>query len=80
VSFSSFFLVLPGWWQPMNCFDHRVSEQGGEVAVHMVRNGWVHPLFCTSHPTKNRASPPYYLFRDEAVSKDMFLKEKQAFK
>jgi len=48
-------------------FDHRPGEQGGEVAVHMVRNGWVHPLLCTSHPTKNRALSPSYLFRDEAL-------------
>jgi hypothetical protein len=57
-------------------FDHRPGEQCGEVAVHMVRNGWVHPLLCASHPAKNRALLPYYLFRDEADSKDIFLKGK----
>jgi len=76
VSFTSFFLRLPRCRQPEYRFDHRQGEQGGEVAVHMVRNGWVHPLLCTSHPTKNRALFPYYLFRDEAISKDMFLKGK----
>jgi hypothetical protein len=33
----------------------------------MVRYGWVHPLFSASHPTKNRAFIPNYLFRDEAI-------------
>jgi hypothetical protein len=56
-------------------FNNRPGEQGSKVAVHMVRNGWVHPLLCASHPTKNRALSPSYLFRDEAISKDMFLKE-----
>jgi hypothetical protein len=42
----------------------------------MVRNGWIHPLLCASHPTKNRALSPYYLFRDEALHEDMFLKNK----
>ncbi len=60
----------------MHRFDHRPGEEGGEVAVYMVRNGWVHPLLCASHPTKNRACIPNYLFRDEAGSKDMFLKKK----
>ena len=76
VSFSSFFIGLPGWRQPMYCFDHRLGEQGGEVAVHIVRNGWVHPLLCASHPTKTELYLPNYLFRDEAVAKDMFLKKK----
>ena len=80
VSFSSFFVGLPGWWQPVYRFDHRPGEQGGEVAVHMVRNGWVHPLLCASHPTKNRALLPYYLFRDEAFFKDIFLKGKVVIK
>jgi hypothetical protein len=40
------------------CFYHRVDEQGGEVAVHMVRNGRVHPLLCASHSAKNRALLP----------------------
>ena len=66
VSFTSSFLRLPGWRQSIYCFDYRVSEQCSKVAVHMVRNGWVHPLLCTSHPTKNRALSPSYLFRDEA--------------
>jgi len=57
-------------------FDHRPGEEGGEVAVYMVRNGWVHPLLCASHATKNRALSPSYLFRDEAFSKDMFLKKR----
>jgi hypothetical protein len=56
-------------------FDHRPGEQCGEVAVHMVRNGWVHPLLCASHPAKNRALLPYCLFRDEAILEDMFLKD-----
>jgi hypothetical protein len=73
VSFSSKFLRLPGWWQPIYCFDYRFSEQCSEVAVHMVRNGWVHPLLCISHPTKNRVLFPYYLFRDEAPKKDMLI-------
>jgi hypothetical protein len=55
-------------------FYHRPGEQGGEVAVYMVRNGWVHSLLCASHPMKNRALSPSYLFRDEALSRDMFLK------
>jgi hypothetical protein len=46
----------------------------------MVRNGWVHPLLCASHPTKNRALSPSYLFRDEASFKDMFLKKKTLIK
>ena len=74
VSFTSSFLRLPGWWQPIYCFDYRVSEQCSKVAVHMVRNGWVHPLLCTSHPTKNRALSPSYIFRDEAYSGYLFLK------
>jgi hypothetical protein len=75
VSFSSSFLRLPRWRQPVYCFDHRVGEQGGEVAVHMVRNGRVHPLLSTSHPEKTEYCSSYYLFRDVAVSKDMFLKK-----
>jgi hypothetical protein len=39
----------------------------------MVRNGWIHPLLCASHPTKNRALSPYYLFRDEALFKVKYL-------
>jgi hypothetical protein len=75
MSFSSSFLRLPRWRQPMYCFNHRHCKQGGEVAVHMVRNGWVHPLFSTSHPEKTEYCSSYYLFRDEAFSKDMFLKK-----
>jgi hypothetical protein len=55
-------------------FDHRPGEQGGEVAVHMVRNGRVHPLLCASHPAKTELCLPNYLFRDEAFHEDMFLK------
>jgi len=50
VSFSSFFVGFPGWWQLVHRFDHRLGEIGGEVTVHMVRNCWVYPFLCTSHP------------------------------
>ena len=74
VSFTSSFFRLPRGRQSIYCFNYRVSEQCSKVAVHMVRNGWVHPLLCASHPTKNRVLFPYYLFRDEALRKDKFLK------
>jgi hypothetical protein len=75
VSFTSSFFRLPGWWQPIYCFDYRLCEQRGKVAVYMVRNGWVHPLLCTSHPSKNKACIPNYLFRDEALS--FFISERK---
>jgi len=50
VSFSSFIVGFPRWWQLMHRFDHRLGEFGGEVAVHMVRNCWINPFLCTSHP------------------------------
>ena len=52
VSFSSFFVGSPGWWQAANRFDRRLGEIGGEVAVHMVRNCWIYPFLCASHPMK----------------------------
>ena len=52
VSFSSFFVGFPGWWHAVNRFNHRLGEIGGEVAVHMVRNCWVYPFLCPSHPTE----------------------------
>ena len=52
MSSSSFLVGFPGWWQAANRFDHRLGETGGEVAVHMVRNCWVNPFLCASHPMK----------------------------
>ncbi len=52
VSFSSFFVEFPWWWQLVHRFDHRLGELGGEVAVYMVRNCWIYPFLCTSHPMK----------------------------
>lgn len=52
VCFTSFFVGFPGWWHAVNRFNHRLGEIGGEVAVHMVRNCWVYPFLCTSHPTE----------------------------
>lgn len=75
VSFTSSFFRLPWWRQPIYCFDYRFCEQRGKVAVYMVRNGWVHPLLCTSHPSKNKACIPNYLFRDVASYYEKLLKE-----
>ena len=52
VSFSSVLVGFPGWWQLVHRFDHRLGEVGDEVAVHMVRNCWIYPFLCTSHPKK----------------------------
>ena len=75
MSFTSSFFRLPGWRQPIYYFDYRLCEQCSKVAVYMVRNGWVHPLLCTSHPSKNKACIPNYLFRDVAYLKDIFLND-----
>jgi hypothetical protein len=52
VTFSSFLVGFPWWWKLVNRFDHRFGEIGGEVAVHMVRNCWIYPFLCASHPRK----------------------------
>lgn len=52
VSFSPSVIRFPGWRQLVYRFDHRFGEIGGEVAVHMVRNFWINPFLCTSHPLK----------------------------
>jgi hypothetical protein len=52
VSFSSFFVGFPWWWQLMCRFYYRLGEFGGEVAVDMVRNFWIYPFLCASHPRK----------------------------
>lgn len=54
VSFSSFFVGFPWWWQLVYCFDYRFGEIGGEVAVYMVRNFWINSFLCASHPAKNK--------------------------
>jgi hypothetical protein len=58
MSFSSSVVGFPWWWQAANRFDHRFGELGGEVAVHMVRNCWINPFLCASHPAKNKGFPP----------------------
>jgi hypothetical protein len=58
MSFSSFLVGFPWWWQAANRFDHRLCELGGEVAVHMVRNFWINPFLCASHPAKNKDFTP----------------------
>jgi len=68
VSFSSFFVGFPWWWQLVYRFDYRLGEIDGEVAVHMVRNFWINSFLCTSHPKKKmNVSFLNYLFRDEAI-------------
>jgi hypothetical protein len=52
MSFSSFFVGFPRWWYLVYRFDYRLCEIGGEVAVHMVRNFWIYPFLCASHPRK----------------------------
>jgi len=59
VMFFPFFLVRFPWWrQAANRFDHCFSKFGGEVAIHMVRNCWINPFMCTSHPVKNKDLSP----------------------
>lgn len=58
VSFSSFAVRFPWWRQLVYRFDHRLGELGGKVAVDMVRNCWINPFLCTSHPAKKRMFPP----------------------
>jgi hypothetical protein len=52
MSFSSFFVGFPRWWYLVYRFDYRLGEISGEVAVHMVRNFWIYPFLCASHPRK----------------------------
>ncbi len=55
--FPSYLVGFPWWWQAVNRFDYRFGKFGSEVAVHMVRNCWIYPFLCTSHPAKNKALP-----------------------
>src|SRR4030042_620668 len=69
MSFSSFFVRFPWCWYLVYRFDYRLCEIGGEVAVHMVRNFWIYPFLCASHPKeKMNVSFLNYLFRDEAYT------------
>jgi hypothetical protein len=52
VSWSSFVVGFPGWWEPMYCFDNCSGKQFVEVTVDVVRNCWIHSFFSTSHPIK----------------------------
>ena len=58
MSFSSFLVGFPWWWQAANRFDYRFGELSGEVAVHMVRNCWINSFLCASHPAKNKDFTP----------------------
>src|SRR4030042_1419913 len=62
------FVRFPWCWYLVYRFDYRLCEIGGEVAVHMVRNFWIYPFLCASHPKeKMNVSFLNYLFRDEAI-------------
>jgi len=58
VSFPSFFVGFPWRWHAVNPFDHRLGEFDGEVAVHMVRDCWVYPFLCPSHPMQRKVLLP----------------------
>jgi hypothetical protein len=54
MSFPSFLVESPWCWQAMNRFDYRFGKLGSKITVHMVRNCWINPFLCTSHPAKNK--------------------------
>jgi hypothetical protein len=55
--FPSFLIGVPWWWQAVNHFYYRFGKLGSEITVHMVRNRWIYPFLCTSHPAKNKDLP-----------------------
>ena len=56
--FPSLLVRFPWRWQLVYRFNHRLGEICGEVAVHMVRNCWINPFLCASHPAKNKGFTP----------------------
>lgn len=73
MSSSSLLVGFPWWWQLVYRFNHRLSEIGGEIAVHMVRNCWINPFLRASHPVKKECFLLNYLFRDEAVNLEKYI-------